>query len=323
MEEKVAEVVHPADASQPSYAEVIEAAVDASYDVTTDAWGGETFSEKSESGTVAEGSAQAAPGGAEQQVSSEPATVRPTFNLEEDTRNGFDTSDPIYRAALERLAPATTTPDGETVTEPVPAARETEAAAQDEPSITVPALEVTFDGFEVTRLDPSSALAGHEEEIGKIVQDYVRAAVSQVNKQNQEFAEVATLKQTQTFLETAVSELEKGWGAQMRDEALKIMQEHADMARSKPRKFLNLAVRLLGIDPSNPPLQAKPAAGESQAQPATAPSTPQADPKRIARQVVSQQTRPATPVAQTPGQPRKFSSYRDAVADAVSKALEG
>ena len=330
MEEKVVEAVQPADQSaapaQPvNYVDAITQAIDAAYETTTDDFGEQTFSERTSErdGTPAAEATEAAPDGAAQQVSQEPATVQPTFDPEQDKLAGIDTLDPVYRAAVARLAAAPVTQDTEDQ-EPdaKQAARQTEAARDDDTRVTVPVMEVNFDDFEPARLSPESPLAGNEGDIARVAIDAVKRAVSQINKQNQEFAEVQTLKNTQRYLEDVVTAIEERGGPEKKQEALAFMAEFKDLAKSQPVKWANLAVKQLGIDPSTP-VQAATPAPESPAQPATAPSTPQADPKKVARQVVNQQTRPATPAAQVPGRNKQFSSYTEAAADAVARALEG
>ena len=305
------------------YAAALESAFDDKYESSVDQWGDETISERSsESVEAAVVETIAAPtGGAEEQVSEnqEPATVQFTFDAEVDRHNGIDVDAPTYRAAQEALArtPSTLATEDES-SDASDAERSSEVATEPEDDYTVPDMKVSFDDFEVTRLEADHPLAGMEDSIGEIVKDYVRAAVSQVNRQNQEFASEQKLKNTTRFLEDAVGELKRGWGEEYQTKALKIMKEYPDMARQSPRKFLRLAINLLGIDPSDPPLLKK--AVESEAKPAPT-AKPGPDPKRIAHQVVSQQTRPATPTASAPGRPKQFASIKDAVRDALDREL--
>lgn len=305
------------------YAAALESAFDEKYESSVDQWGDETISERtSESVEAVTAEVVTAPaGGAEEQVSEtqEPATVQFTFDAEVDRQNGIDVDSPTYRAAQEALARTPSTRETEDESPNTSdAERSSEVATEPEDDYTVPDMKVSFDNFEVTRLDPDHPLAGMEDSIGEIVKDYVRAAVSQVNRQNQEFASDQKLKNTTRFLEDAVGELKKGWGDEYQTKALEIMKEYPDMARQSPRKFLRLAINLLGIDPSNPPLLK--GAVESEAKPAPT-ARPGTDPKRIARQVVSQQTRPASPANSAPGRPKQYDSIKDAVRDALDREL--
>lgn len=182
-----------------------------------------------------------------------------------------------------------------------------QAKSNAEPEFTY---SVDWKDFKPAQLGQDNPLAGHEASIVEIVKPIVERVMAQVNAQSAQYVNQQRLVQTRDYLTNVVDEIGKQGGDEAKAQALDLLKEHIDIAKSSPQKWAKFVVGTLGLTKT-----IEPAAAASSATPV----------KKIVQQAKSIAVRPSAPSSAGPKKPefKGKTATRDAVLWAMDQAAAG